>query len=134
MGNTAELAATFNELQAIIANATAKLWERFAKWSRAEMIEAGALGEAATLAARGLDPDLPAMKAAGFPELWGYLRGEIALAAAIAAGQRATRRYAKRQMTWFRHQTVPDLTVAEQFSQDLLRSSLRFVRESVLTA
>ena len=53
--------------------------------------------------------------------------------AAIAAGQRATRRYAKRQTTWFRHQTAPDLTLTEQFSQGLLRSPLQFVRESVLT-
>ena len=43
MNNAAELTATFSELQAVIANATAKLWERFAKWSRSEMIEAGAL-------------------------------------------------------------------------------------------
>jgi tRNA dimethylallyltransferase len=97
------------------------------------MIEANALDEAATLARRDLDPDLPAMKAVGLSELLSYLRGEMALEAAIAAAQRATRRYAKRQMTWFRHQTAPDLTLAEQFSQDLLRSSLRFVRESVLT-
>ena len=98
------------------------------------MIEADALGEAAALARRGLDPDLPAMKAVGVPELLRHLHGEMPLEAAIAAAQRATRQYAKRQMTWFRHQTVPDLTLAEQFSQDLLRSSLRFVRESVLTA
>ena len=98
------------------------------------MIEADALGEAAALARRSLDPGLPAMKAVGVPELLRHLHGEMPLEAAIAAGQRATRRYAKRQMTWFRHQTAPDLTLAEQFSQDLLRLSLRFVRESVLTA
>jgi tRNA dimethylallyltransferase len=98
------------------------------------MIEADALGEAAALARRSLDPGLPAMKAVGVPELLRYLHGEMTLEATIAAGQRATRQYAKRQMTWFRHQTVTDLTLAEQFSQDLLRSSLRFVLESVLTA
>ena len=98
------------------------------------MIEADALGEAAALARRGLDPDLPAMKAVGVPELLRHLHGEMPLEAAIAAGQRATRRYAKRQMTWFRHQTVPDLTLAEQFSEGLLRCSLHFVREFVLTA
>jgi tRNA dimethylallyltransferase len=98
------------------------------------MIEADALGEAAALARRGLDPDLPAMKAVGVPALLCHLRGGMPLEAAIAAGQRATRQYAKRQMTWFRHQTVPDLTLGDQFSQDLLRSALRFVRESVLTA
>jgi tRNA dimethylallyltransferase len=97
------------------------------------MIEADALGEAAALGCRGLDPELPAMKAVGLRELLGYLRGEMPLEAAIVAAQRATRQYAKRQTTWFRHQTAPDLTLTEQFSRDLLRSSLRFVRESVLT-
>jgi tRNA dimethylallyltransferase len=98
-----------------------------------KMIEAKALDEAAALARRGLDPDLPAMKAVGLPELLRHLNGEMALGIAIAAGQRATRQYAKRQTTWFRHQTAPDLNLAEQFSQGLLRSSLQFVRESVLT-
>jgi tRNA dimethylallyltransferase len=97
------------------------------------MIEADALGEAAALGCRGLDPELPAMKAVGLRELLGYLRGEMPLEAAIVAAQRATRQYAKRQTTWFRHQTAPDLTLTEQFSRDLLRSSLRFVRECVLT-
>jgi tRNA dimethylallyltransferase len=97
------------------------------------MIEADALGEATALARRSLDPDLPAMKAVGVPEILRHLRAEIPLEAAITAGQQATRRYAKRQMTWFRHQAAPDLTFAERFSQGLLRSSLRFVRESVLT-
>jgi tRNA dimethylallyltransferase len=97
------------------------------------MIEANALGEAAALGCRGLDPDLPAMKAVGLRELLGYLHGEMPLEAAIVAAQRATRQYAKRQTTWFRHQTAPDLILTEQFPQDLLRSSLRFVRESVLT-
>jgi tRNA dimethylallyltransferase len=97
------------------------------------MIEANALDEAAALARRGLDPDLPAMKAVGLSELLRYLHGEMPLETAIVAAQRATRRYAKRQMTWFRHQTAPDLTLTEQFSRDLLHSSLRFVRESVLT-
>jgi tRNA dimethylallyltransferase len=98
------------------------------------MIEENALGEATVLARRGLDPDLPAMKTVGLSELFRHLRGEMPLEAAIVDAQRATRRFAKRQTTWFRHQTAPDLTLAEQFSQDLLRSSLRFVRESVLTA
>jgi tRNA dimethylallyltransferase len=98
------------------------------------MIESDALEEAAALDRRGLEADLPAMKAVGVPQLLCYLHGEMSLEAAVAAGQRATRQYAKRQMTWFRHQTVPDLTLAEQFSQDLLLSVLRFVRESVLTA
>jgi tRNA dimethylallyltransferase len=97
------------------------------------MIEAGALAEVAALAARGLDPDLPAMKALGVPELMRHLRGEMPLEAAVAAAQRATRQYAKRQMTWFRHQTAPDLSLGEPYSQGLLRRSADFVRASVLT-
>ena len=99
----------------------------------ARMIQADVLGEAAALAARGLDPGLPAMKAVGLAELLRYLRGEMPIEVAIAAAQRATRRYAKRQMTWFRHQTVPDLRFEEAFSEGLLRRSRQFVHECVLT-
>ena len=99
----------------------------------ARMIAAGGLVEAAALAARGLDPELPAMKAVGLPELLRHLRREMPLAEAIAAAQRATRRYAKRQMTWFRHQTTPDLSIAEPFSRESLRLSRRFVHEAGLT-
>ena len=98
-----------------------------------EMIEAGALAEAKALAARGLDPSLPAMKAVGLPELLSYLRGEIPLGTAIAAAQRATRRYAKRQTTWFRHQTTPDLLLDAQFSESLLRCSRHFIDRFLLT-
>lgn len=51
-----------------------------------------------------LDPSLPAMRAIGVPEIAAYLRGEIDRATAIARGQQATRRYAKRQYTWFANQ------------------------------
>jgi tRNA dimethylallyltransferase len=97
------------------------------------MIEAGALDEAARIAARGLDPDLPAMKALGLLELLSHLRGEIPLGAAIAAAQRATRRYAKRQMTWFRHQAAPDLILDAQFSESLVQCSSRFINWFLLT-
>lgn len=70
------------------------------------MVEHGALGEARALLARGLDPAVPAMKAVGLRELGAHLRGEATLAAAVSEGQMQTRRYAKRQMTWIRHQTT----------------------------
>jgi tRNA dimethylallyltransferase len=97
------------------------------------MIEVGALAEAAALAARGLDPDLPAMKAVGLRELLSYLRGETTLDEAISAAQRATRRYAKRQMTWFRHQIDPDLVLRAQFSESLLHCSRHFIDRFLLT-
>jgi tRNA dimethylallyltransferase len=68
------------------------------------MVEAGALDEVRALADRGLDPALPIMRAHGVPGLLAHLRGEMSLAEAIAKGQADTRAYAKRQVTWFRHQ------------------------------
>ena len=73
------------------------------------MLATGALDEVAALAARGLDPSLPAMKAHGVPWLIRHLAGEITLAEAAEGGKRDTRRYTKRQATWFRHQ-LPDWT------------------------
>jgi tRNA dimethylallyltransferase len=69
------------------------------------MIEAGALDEVAALAARRLNPALPALKAVGYRELAAHVAGEISLDEALAAAQQATRNYAKRQSTWFRNQT-----------------------------
>ena len=68
------------------------------------MLAAGALEEVAALAARHLDPLLPAMKAHGVPALIRHLKGEIALEEAAEIGRADTRHYAKRQFTWFRHQ------------------------------
>jgi tRNA dimethylallyltransferase len=68
------------------------------------MLRDGALDEVRALGARGLDPMLPIMRAHGVPALLAHLRGEVALEEAIAVGQSDTRRYAKRQFTWFRHQ------------------------------
>src|SRR5712671_4678102 len=68
------------------------------------MLAAGAPEEVARLAARNLDPLLPAMKAHGVPGLIRHLRGEITLAEAAEIGRADTRHYAKRQFTWFRHQ------------------------------
>ena len=73
------------------------------------MLTAGALDEVRTLAGRGLDAALPAMKAHGVPWLIRHLKGEIDLTAAVEAAKRDTRRYSKRQATWFRHQ-LPDWT------------------------
>jgi tRNA dimethylallyltransferase len=68
------------------------------------MLNAGALDEVAALAARKLDPLLPAMKAHGVPALICHLAGEISLEEAAIIGRADTRHYAKRQFTWFRHQ------------------------------
>jgi tRNA dimethylallyltransferase len=71
------------------------------------MLGAGALKEVERLAARHLDPLLPAMKAHGVPSLIRHLHGELSLEEAASIGRADTRHYAKRQFTWFRHQ-LPD--------------------------
>ncbi|WP_454759234.1 tRNA (adenosine(37)-N6)-dimethylallyltransferase MiaA [Caulobacter segnis] len=73
----------------------------------AVMVEHGALDEVAAMEARGLDPSLPALKAVGYREFAAHLRGETTLDQALDAARQETRRYAKRQLTWFRNQT-PD--------------------------
>jgi tRNA dimethylallyltransferase len=72
------------------------------------MVEVGAVGEVRALLARKLDPALPVMRAIGVPEIAAMLRGELDEDQMIAAGQQATRRYAKRQYTWFAHQPPAD--------------------------
>ncbi|MDP1597656.1 tRNA (adenosine(37)-N6)-dimethylallyltransferase MiaA [Phenylobacterium sp.] len=83
------------------------------------MIDQGALDEVAALAARELDPALPAMKAVGYRELAAYLRGETSLAEGLDAAQRETRRYAKRQSTWLRGQMAdwPRIDAVDHESQ-----------------
>lgn len=104
----------------------------------AGMLAAGGLDEVAALARLDLPPDLPAMKAVGVPELLGHLRGETDLAAATAAAQQATRRYAKRQTTWFRHQMpgaerLGPRGVGAQFLESLRPKIFSNIRHFVLT-
>jgi tRNA dimethylallyltransferase len=72
------------------------------------MFESGAIDEVKALLARGLDPSLPAMRAIGVREIADYLSGNAIREKAVAAGQQATRNYAKRQFTWFAHQPPPE--------------------------
>jgi tRNA dimethylallyltransferase len=74
----------------------------------AQIFSEPGIEEVRALLARGLDPDLPVMRAIGVPEIAAWLRGEITREAALEAGRMATRRYAKRQYTWFRRQPPAD--------------------------
>ncbi len=66
------------------------------------MIEAGLVEEVAGLLARGADPGLPSMQGLGYKEIAGYLQGDHSRDAAVAELKKNTRRFAKRQYTWFR--------------------------------
>jgi len=72
------------------------------------MFESGAIDEVKALLTRRLDPSLPAMRPIGVREIAAYLASEMTRERAIAAGQQATRNYAKRQYTWFAHQLPPE--------------------------
>jgi tRNA dimethylallyltransferase len=77
----------------------ARIEKRFAA-----MLDAGALEEVRALDARQLPETLPAMKAHGVPWLRKFFRGEISREQATEGAVMDTRRYAKRQITWFRNQ------------------------------
>ena len=68
------------------------------------MLDDGLVSEVESLYKRGLLPDgTTASQAIGYKELIGYIRGECTLDEAADAIRLASRRYAKRQLTWFRH-------------------------------
>lgn len=87
------------------------------------MVANGALSEVEAIAGLNLAPDLPALRALGVPQLLAHLRGETTLGAAIEQAKTLSRRYAKRQMTWFRHQ-MPDWPVIEEQENERLYQQL----------
>jgi tRNA dimethylallyltransferase len=98
------------------------------------MLDGGAIDEVEALVARGLDPGLPAMRTIGLREIAAWRAGEMTRDAAIAAATMATRRYAKRQYTWFNHQPPESWErVEEQVDNDLIGSLVIKLRNMVLT-
>lgn len=72
------------------------------------MVERGLVDEVRTLLEHGYGPDAPGMTGTGYREVVAYLRGETSLEEALADMRAQTRRYARRQLTWFRNQLPPD--------------------------
>jgi tRNA dimethylallyltransferase len=77
------------------------------------MLAGGLLAEIRALLARGYGPELPALRSIGYRQMGAHLRGELDLAAALAAMQRATRQFAKRQLTWFRADPTVEWVAAD---------------------
>ncbi|MBA3942071.1 MAG: tRNA (adenosine(37)-N6)-dimethylallyltransferase MiaA [Sphingopyxis sp.] len=99
-----------------------------------QMFASGAVEEVEALLARGLDPDLPAMRAIGVPQIAAWLRGESTRDEALAQAQAATRQYAKRQFTWFRHQPPADWPRhAESLNIDSIKQLAIILRDGLLT-
>ena len=66
------------------------------------MVEQGLLDELKSLLSQGIPPEATSMQAIGYKELLGYIRGECTLEEATDLLKQSSRRYAKRQRTWFR--------------------------------
>ena len=93
---------------------------------RAElMMETSAIDEVRALAARGLDENLPVMKALGVPEIRAMLSGEWDEAHTLKMLQQHTRNFAKRQCTWFRGQAKdwPQYQTADELLGALIKAS-----------
>ncbi len=89
------------------------------------MLAQGALEEVRALDARHLPETLPAMKAHGVPWLRRHLRGEISLEQAAEGAIMDTRRYAKRQVTWFRNQMPGWVWTSPEEGQAVIQACLR---------
>lgn len=97
------------------------------------MIDTGAIEEVEALIAAGPADDFPLMKAVGVPPLRAYIRGEVDRDRMSELGKRDTRRYAKRQGTWFRHQIVPDITIETKYSEKTVDEIFPEISDFLLT-
>ncbi len=101
----------------------------------AAMLAEGGVAEVKALLARGLDPALPVMRAIGVAEIADWLAGRIDRATMLARAAQATRRYAKRQYTWFANQPPRDWRIDERQLDDAGTAHLAtLLRSEALTA
>ena len=93
------------------------------------MLEQGFVEEVEGLVARGdLTPDMPSMRAVGYRQVWGWLRGEFPQDEMVGRAQAATRQLAKRQMTWLRSE--PGCTWLDE-SRDVAAQALALIRRGL---
>ena len=84
-----------------------------------KMIESGAINEVKKLLSLNLNKSLPIMRAHGVPEISNYLDKKANLDECIKAGQKVTRNYVKRQLTWWRGSTLPIHQLFDQFPDQI---------------
>ncbi len=99
------------------------------------MIETGLVGEVRSLIERGYVDAVTANQAIGYKEIVDYINGECTLDVAIDRIKTATRRYAKRQRTWFRKDPrIHWLDVSAMPTDDILAQALDLVEEADVSA
>ncbi len=92
-----------------------------------QMMSAGFLGEVEGLMARGYGPELKPMQGLGYRRLASHLAGEMGLEEAVESTRTDTRRFAKRQMTWFKRE--PDLAWVDPDPTGIVERANRFWKE-----
>ena len=96
-----------------------------------QMIAQGAIQEVDALLKRTLTPHHPVMKMIGVPEIAAFLAGEKSEKDMLALGMQASRRYAKRQMTWLRHQIVPDVILPFCVTEETLDHAFTIIDQAM---
>ena len=94
-----------------------------------KMIDNGAIDEVKKLLLLNLDSSLPVMKAHGVPEISKYLSGSLNLKECITKGQQVTRKYVKRQITWWNSSNLNNLTIFKLFPSNLDSESYSFLKK-----
>jgi len=92
------------------------------------MLRGGGLEEAKSVFAKQFDESLPVMKAIGLRQLRSYFDGVDTLDDAIESAKRESRRFAKRQMTWFRNQPPKGEFLVSKADKDAFVSDLKDVQ------
>jgi tRNA dimethylallyltransferase len=93
-----------------------------------KMLEAGAMEEVQAVAALGLDPALPAMRAIGVRPLLAVLNGTASLEEATAAAKLETRHYVKRQETWYKRNMISWFNVNAQYMESNISEIFAFIQ------
>jgi tRNA dimethylallyltransferase len=94
-----------------------------------EMMTRGYLQEVKELLERGYDPHLKSMQALGYRHLVRHLRDQVPLSQTVKAMKRDTRRYAKRQITWFQKDPEIHWFHADE-REDIIRTARQFLDEA----
>jgi tRNA dimethylallyltransferase len=98
------------------------------------MIDSGAIGEVKDMLAAGPRGDYPPLRAMGVPAVRAFLEGDIDRDSMIDLGRRDTRRYAKRQKTWFRNQIIPDISIKTKEKERSVDKNFPKISKFLLTA